>query len=107
MTVIHLSTGHVFVRESVVAITPLEEPRACVRGAFTVSFHVVGIGFSVPIAISVRRNSDDPDWDDFVGPVEPFDRYHARLSCVGAAVRQEFVDRLLFNRPPAGPAGHN
>lgn len=93
--IVRLSTGHVFVRDSVVAITPISDPRYDKSySSMLVSFDVVGVGFAVPVNVAIRRTSDDPQ-DDFLGPIEPYEAYLKRVSGYGEAVRQEFIANLL------------
>ncbi len=81
---VELSTGHCFVPDSVKGITPLH------RKDYAATFNVVGIGYVVEIYLPLYNNCTLMGGDR----TEYFKTEMERL----AAIRQEFVDKLLGNK---------
>lgn len=81
---VELSTGHCFVPDSVKGITPLH------REHYSATFNVVGIGYVVEIYLPLYNDSTLSGADK----LKYFKTEMERL----AAIRQEFVDKLLGNK---------
>lgn len=86
--VVELSTGHVFVAESVRAITPLRNPS---QGGYI--FDVVGVGYVVQIPFTIG-------WSRFEKGQYVFDPEDIKKVM---AIRDEFVEKLLGHTSTTRP----
>lgn len=79
MSVIILSTGHTFLKESVKCITPIRTLLGYDSKTIYDQFTVIGVGFSVDIILDYR----------------PYGSVLMRPDPYSHIIRQEFIDSLL------------
>jgi hypothetical protein len=86
MSIVELSSGHVFAAGSVKAVLPLDAPRFG-HARFT----VVGVGFTVEIVTPFCKEGFDAVRDEPGGVPAAFERYEIQVR----ALHREAIDKLL------------